>query len=168
MLLKEKEEAADEVDSFLLDLSLKEKRGRGEEGIGEADEGHSEKIPESRWLSSPPSLKRSQVRQMTNGNSLLRILACVITNGKFYHVSAGSVILCHILAYRVILSDCVFNTVCSAVNQTHPPFICFQALLTFLNLRQKYLNLMTPLELKGVVSLSQFDFSAAYNRKSHL
>ena len=64
MFLKEKEEAVEEVDSFLLkeDLSLKEKRGRGdgEEGIGEADEGHSEKIPESRWLSSPPSLKRIQ------------------------------------------------------------------------------------------------------------
>ena len=64
MFLKEKEEAVEEVDSFLLqeDLSLKEKRGRGdgEEGIGEADEGHSEKIPESRWLSSPPSLKMTQ------------------------------------------------------------------------------------------------------------
>lgn len=53
MLLKEKgEEEEEEVDSFLLIpvLSLKEKMGRveGEEGIGEAEEGHSEKIPESR------------------------------------------------------------------------------------------------------------------------
>ena len=51
MLLKEKGEV-EEVDSFLLIpvLSLKEKmgRGEGEEGIGEAEEGHSEKIPESR------------------------------------------------------------------------------------------------------------------------
>ena len=53
MLLKEKGEVEEEeVDSFLLipALSLKEKMGRveGEEGIGEAEEGHSEKIPESR------------------------------------------------------------------------------------------------------------------------
>ena len=52
MLLKEKGEVEEEVDSFLLIpvLSLKEKmgRGEGEEGIGEAEEGHSEKIPESR------------------------------------------------------------------------------------------------------------------------
>ena len=53
MLLKEKGEVEEEeVDSFLLIpvLSLKEKMGRveGEEGIGEAEEGHSEKIPESR------------------------------------------------------------------------------------------------------------------------
>ena len=52
MLLKEKAEVEEEVDSFLLIpvLSLKEKMGRveGEEGIGEAEEGHSEKIPESR------------------------------------------------------------------------------------------------------------------------
>ena len=119
MFLKEKEEAADEVDSFLLDLSLKEKRGRGEEGIGEADEGHSEKIPESRWLSSPPSLKRSQVRQITKGNSLLRIHACVITMCP--RGLSDRDILCHILAYCVILSDCLFNIVCSAVNQPHPP-----------------------------------------------
>ena len=62
MFLKEKEEV-EEVDSFLLieDLSLKEKRGggEGEDGMGEADDGHSEKIPESRWLSSPPSLKKT-------------------------------------------------------------------------------------------------------------
>ena len=59
MFLKEKEEV-EEVESFLLieDLSLKEKsgRGEGEYGTGEADEGHSEKIPESRWLSQPTSL----------------------------------------------------------------------------------------------------------------
>ena len=52
MLLKEKGEVEEEVDSFLLIpvLSLKEKMGRveGEEGVGEAEEGHSEKIPESR------------------------------------------------------------------------------------------------------------------------
>ena len=54
MLLKEEGEVEEEeeVDSFLLIpvLSLKEKMGRveGEEGIGEAEEGHSEKIPESR------------------------------------------------------------------------------------------------------------------------
>ena len=52
MLLKEKGEVEEEVDSFLLIpvLSLKEKMGRveGEEGIGETEEGHSEKIPESR------------------------------------------------------------------------------------------------------------------------
>ena len=52
MLLKEKGEVEEEVDSFLLIpvLSLKEKMGRveGEEGIGEVEEGHSEKIPESR------------------------------------------------------------------------------------------------------------------------
>ena len=52
MLLKEKGEVEEEVDSFLLipALSLKEKMGRveGEEGVGEAEEGHSEKIPESR------------------------------------------------------------------------------------------------------------------------
>ena len=111
MFLKEKEEAADEVDSFLLDLSLKEKRGRGEEGIGEADEGHSEKIPESRWLSSPPSLERSQIGQ----------------KATYFCVHTCVIIMClcglswHILSYCVILSDCLFNIVCSAVNQPHPP-----------------------------------------------
>ena len=66
MFLKEKEEV-EEVDSFLLieDLSLKEKsgRGEGEDGTGEADDGHSEKIPESRWLSSPLSLKKTHSQE---------------------------------------------------------------------------------------------------------
>ena len=146
MFLKEKEEAADEVDSFLLDLSLKEKRGRGEEGIGEADEGHSEKIPESRWLSSPPSLERSQIGQKA---TYFCVHTCVI-------IMCLCGLSCHILSYCVILcvQDCVFSC-----TPTPPPFICFQALLTFLNLRQKYL--MAPLELKVDVSLSQFDFKCS-------
>ena len=52
----------EEVESVLFlnaDLSLKEKRGMGdvERGAGEAVEGHSEKIPESRRLSPSASLK---------------------------------------------------------------------------------------------------------------
>ena len=49
------------VETGLLnaDLSLKEKRGMGdvERGAGEAVDGHSEKIPESRRLSPSASLK---------------------------------------------------------------------------------------------------------------
>ena len=63
------------MDSFL--LSFKEKRGSGvgEEGIGEEDEGHSEKIPESRWLSPPPSLKWDSSQK--NGKPASTV--CVIT-----------------------------------------------------------------------------------------
>ena len=56
----------EEVETVLLnaDLSLKEKRGMGdvERGAGEAVEGHSEKIPESRRLSPPASLKSYTLR----------------------------------------------------------------------------------------------------------
>ena len=57
----------EEVESVLFlnaDLSLKEKRGMGdvERGAGEAVEGHSEKIPESRRLSPSASLKSYTLR----------------------------------------------------------------------------------------------------------
>ena len=56
----------EEVETVLLnaDLSLKEKRGMGdvERGAGEAVEGHSEKIPESRRLSPSASLKSYTLR----------------------------------------------------------------------------------------------------------
>ena len=56
----------EEVETVLLnaDLSLKEKRGMGdvERGAGEAVDGHSEKIPESRRLSPSASLKSYTLR----------------------------------------------------------------------------------------------------------
>ena len=53
-----------ETDLLNADLSLKEKRGMGdvERGAGEAVEGHSEKIPESRRLSPSASLKSYTLR----------------------------------------------------------------------------------------------------------
>ena len=61
IFLKEAALEVEEVETVLLnaDLSLKEKRGMGdvERGAGEAVEGHSEKIPESRRLSPSVSLK---------------------------------------------------------------------------------------------------------------
>ena len=62
IFLKEAAVEVEQLESVLFlnaDLSLKEKRGMGdvERGAGEAVEGHSEKIPESRRLSPSPSLK---------------------------------------------------------------------------------------------------------------
>jgi len=61
IFLKEAAVEVEEVETVLFlnaDLSLKEKRGTGdvERGAGEAVEGHSEKIPESRRLSPSASL----------------------------------------------------------------------------------------------------------------
>ena len=57
-----------ENDLLNADLSLKEKRGVGdvERGAGEAVEGHSEKIPESRRLSPSASLKSYKVRNSSS------------------------------------------------------------------------------------------------------
>ena len=66
IFLKEAAVEVEVVERVLLtaDLSLKEKRGMGdvERGAGEAVEGHSEKIPESRRLSPSASLKLYTLR----------------------------------------------------------------------------------------------------------
>ena len=66
IFLKEAAVEVEVVESVLLtaDLSLKEKRGMGdvERGAGEAVDGHSEKIPESRRLSPSASLKSYTLR----------------------------------------------------------------------------------------------------------
>ena len=66
IFLKEAAVEVEQVETDLLnaDLSLKEKRGMGdvERGAGEAVEGHSEKIPESRRLPPSPSLKSYTLR----------------------------------------------------------------------------------------------------------
>ena len=71
IFLKEAAAEVEEVESVLFlnaDLSLKEKRGMGdvERGAGEAVEGHSEKIPESRRLSPSASLKSYKVRNSSS------------------------------------------------------------------------------------------------------
>ena len=70
----------------------------------------------------------------TKGNILLRTYMC------HYHVSVWSVvsyfvILCHIV--RLFVQHCLFSC-----EPTPPPFICFHALLNFLNLWQDHL--ITP------------------------
>ena len=77
MFLKEKEEV-EEVESFLLSLKEKSGRGEGEDGTGEADEGHSEKIPESRWLSQPTSLERTHSHATGNGLVCVMIMMSVV------------------------------------------------------------------------------------------
>ena len=72
IFLKETAVEVEEVETDLLnaDLSLKEKRGMGDvergTGAGEAVEGHSEKIPESRRLSPSASLKSYKVRNSSS------------------------------------------------------------------------------------------------------
>ena len=71
IFLKEAAVEVEEVEGVLLlnaDLSLKEKRGMGdvERGAGEAVEGHSEKIPESRRLSPSASLKSYTLRSSSS------------------------------------------------------------------------------------------------------
>ena len=89
------------MDSFLLPFKEKRGRGDGEGGMGEEVEGHSEKIPESRWLSSPPSLERESSQENRKQASPV----CVI---MICHRSLSACArLCQIV--RMCAQHCVFS-----------------------------------------------------------